>query len=65
MVPATDVSKTIFYPSDQNEFCVGLGLLLLEKQAATFSDILMLKLLLYLIKYWNKKAYLRNNINNF
>ena len=40
MVSASGVSKTIFLPSDSNELCDGLKLLLQEKKAGNNSDII-------------------------
>ena len=41
VISASGISNTIFLPSDPDEFCDGLNLLLQEKKAGTKSDFLI------------------------
>ena len=64
MIFASDISNIGFLPSDPNELCERLKLLLQEEKQATI-QIKLMKSLLWLINYWNTNEFLKNNINKF
>ena len=64
MIFASDISNIGFLPSDPNELCERLKLLLQEEKQETI-QIKLMKSLLWLINYWNTNEFLKNNINKF
>ena len=56
MIPASGISNTIFLPSDLNEFCDRLKLLLQERQAGNNSDIINEEIVVILDKLLEDKC---------
>ena len=64
MVSTSGIS-IIVLPSDSNELCDGLQMILLEKHAGNKSNTVNEKIVAILINNWNTNAYLKNSRSKF